>query len=108
MLVDVGEVHTKPKAFDVGELQVAVGDVAPVAIPGREHVGAVRVIVRGGHWDTGHAGDRIEEEMYRSSVVGCLELGEIFFELRHGAATIGTTNAHRARVVERRYADALA
>ena len=35
VLVDVGEVHTEAQALDVGELEIAIGDVPPVPVPCR-------------------------------------------------------------------------
>lgn len=108
MLVDVGEVDPEPEAFNVSELQVAVGDVPPGAVPGGEHIGPVGVVVRRSHRDSGYAGDRVEEKVNDTSLVWCLELGEIFLELSDGALAIGSANAPRAGIVERRDADTLA
>lgn len=108
VLVHVPEVHTEAQAFDVLELEIAVGDVAPSTVPSREHVRTVGMVVRGRHRNARNAGAGVEIEMDLALVVGRAHLGDVFGDVVDGRFAIRSPNAPRADVVQRVDTHALA
>ena len=92
MAVGVGEIDTEAQGGDVLELVVAVRDVAPRSVPGRQHVRVVRVVVGRRHGDPSDTRGRIEVEVNLPVFIGFLKLKKIFFELTNGAAPLRPAN----------------